>query len=284
MRLCADAGLSFEAPAGEGRKRKRDNHAVNLVGLVQMTPGSVYSKLMELSIGMEAMHKYYFRPADCFSAKIQHAAALETPQRLIMMRRSQTSKLAHLADSLDDEVPVQIKGQIIIPADRLDLLAECRIAGKRCSLDHVMRMFEVPQQACRRLPALLLPEPLAYLVVRRRLAEVCLLSRWCHAFPWGDWPDATWKSENAGKHLPPQSPTVLDMAKIKQIASHIRKWVPAVLSIQDDDEEAREAEKLSFESCLTYLDGLQVAAAEATTGSCGSPCPGGNRAVAAFKP
>ena len=100
----------------------------------------------------------------------------------------------------------------------------------------------------------------------------------------GDWPDATWKSENAGKHLPPQSPTVLDMAKIKQIASHIRKWVPAVLSIQDDDEEAREAEKLSFESCLTYLDGLQVAAAEATTGSCGSPCPGGNRAVAAFKP
>ena len=232
----------------------RHSKDVKLCGLIVLRHGEAMHTLMHMSPPLEALFRYYHRPADCFSVHVMDYARLQVEQQLYLMHRA-AAKMGDKSHALGEAVSMSITSQCVRTADQVAMDSPCVSRdGDMMSLAGFLARKHMTDDALQSARVLLLPEPVCSLVLSNQLRQLLLLRRWCSRWPWTSWPDLAWSSQYSGLHVAhPPAAAAIDLQSLKQIASNIRRWAPAVLRDGGEDDDGS---RLSLERSVKYLDAV----------------------------
>lgn len=224
----------FEAEGVEANwSRNRDDNLVHpfwIVGLLRVEQGIPYTGLLtQWPRETYALHEFYRRPKDGFSAKVLSIFVLDEliPVFHKFDKRSRaTPLLNHDGVFLPCGLPLrilQISGAVVG-----EVGGPVTVAG-------VLHRWENPP--ADGIHAHMLPQPVADLAMRGRWSNLLFLTRWpqaCSLF--GGFPPEH-VVEVANTHEVLQGPAPLRLEPPQRLIDDMRRWAPMILSSYGDEDE-----------------------------------------------
>ena len=211
--------------------RDCDNKTMTLVALARISQGELWSPMMFMSSPVKEQWLYFLRPEDAFTVQVDDIWPLcdkiETWTR---------NRIGRNKNIYGDPGKIRMDGNdIFINGDDVSEI-ELFYDGRRRYLGNVLGDFGMSVE----LTTLAIVEPLAHLLLAKKISHIVLLARWQLARSlWKDWPPTAWVTTHKACYYSPNEQ--LSVAKMAALANDLRAWAPCILD--EDDSNALSLDK-----------------------------------------
>ena len=171
---------------------ERSGTGVDILGVAQIIPGASYTVMKSFSREWKVLHAFFGRPLDSYSVIVTKAYQSTSPATIYTKMRSNRAKSMCLptvriqrTDAYLDLADLEVSSIDVIDERKLAFLATDALSA-----------LVVPADLRSQVGVIVLPMPIAALVVRGEWAELFCWARF--KFPWQThWPGDCWINERA---------------------------------------------------------------------------------------
>ena len=226
-----------------------------LVGLAAVAPGTPWiGPLTVWSREALMLREYFGNPGDAYTVSTHETFNLLEPVPLLQRVAAKDGATARIQAGIAHALfkPFGLQSRCVGNARGVRRSG----AGEQpCTVAEVFVHWGTPPVFLTDAPCLLVPQPIADLILRGRRADLVFLARWpCQ--PLRDYPSQAWLSQHRCLGVqdgPPDGPKPqLRSGDFAELAAHMRRWAPTILAHADDTEAA--GERMLLERMVTWLD------------------------------
>ncbi len=223
-------------------------HPFAILGLIQVGAGDAYDgPLCAWPRENRVQHEYYKFPLDAFSVRVAAVFKLAEPLR-IFQKLGQRGQVSRIQGGDGLFLPCGMSYQSVGERQGEELHRGGPLA---CSARDLLAGWGCDPRGMGSLRAIMLAQPLAELVMKRRWEHIVVLYRWLHSADLFDgfppFPPRAVR-RRSGEHDVALEPTVFSLRPFENLIDDLRRWAPRILApIDNDDDEWLAGERLRLE-------------------------------------
>ena len=249
----------------EFRKRPRRQPAMGLevLGIIMLQRGSLRAPLTPWDREARILWRYLQRPADAYTMFVDEYAYF----------RNRVD--AHASTNTPDEnkathfnLRVGRKGLVYATDNRFHEEAMTTSGREETDGAGFLTRFGVAPEDWSKVPVLLLPRPIAELVLQGQWSTLIFLGRW-HQPWWPAWPPKPWLAMTKGKHENAQPTESFTSSELFDLAYNLQEWSSKILRDTEAEGDADGRTQLQLTTYVAKLNALAESNRPAASGVAG---------------